>query len=76
MHPEVVRLNLNRLKLGYKSQIRVDKQRGSNYEDRLQNEKKQCMRRVEVSRRKEVWRKPLIQYPHVHRGFLFDVHDY
>lgn len=36
--------------------------------DRLQNESKQCIRKVGASERKEIWRKSLIQSPPAHGG--------
>lgn len=41
--------------------------------DRLENEGQQCIRRVEASGRKKIWRKLLIQSPQTHGGILFGV---
>lgn len=36
--------------------------------DRLENEGKQYIGKVEASRRKEIWRKPLIKSPYAYGG--------
>lgn len=70
LHPAMAKLKLNRLKLGKKIQIGLDEQSWPNYEDRPQNEGKQCKGRVETSGRREIWRKPLIQSSHSCGGIL------